>query len=109
MPSPVPLAQVKALLTEEAGRRTLPREASLAQQHADGFARLSIEDTQKIVAELRELPYVDTSLAVKVADVLPQFPEEVRLLLAKERVLLDEAQLTMLLEIVAQHRRSGGA
>ena len=104
MPEPVPLARVKALLTEEAGRRTLPREASLAQQHAEGFARLSVEDTAKIIGQLKELPYVDTSLAVKLADVLPQYPEEVRLLLAKERVLLDEAQLTKLLEIVAQYR-----
>ena len=104
MPEPVPLAKVRGLLTEEAARRTLPREATLAQQHADGFARLSIEDTQKLVGELKTLPFVDTSLAIKVADVLPQYPEEVRLLLSKERVVLDEAQLTKLLELVAQYR-----
>ncbi len=104
MPDPVPLSRVKALLTEEAGRRTLPREAMLAQQHADGFARLTEEDTAALIAELKTLPYVDTALAVKVADVLPQYPEEVRLLFSKERVLLDEAQLTKLLEIVARYR-----
>lgn len=104
MPEPVPLARVKDLLTEETTRRTLPREALLAQQHAEAFARLSAEDTDKIIAELKTLPYVDTALAVKIADILPQFPEEVRLLFAKERVLLDEAQLTRLLEIVAQYR-----
>ncbi len=104
MPDPVPLSRVKELLTEEAGRRTLPREAMLAQQHADGFARLSVKDTEAIIAELKTLPFVDTALAVKVADVLPQYPEEVRLLFSKERVLLDEAQLTKLLEIIARYR-----
>jgi DNA-directed RNA polymerase subunit F len=41
---------------------------------------------------------------VKIADILPQYPEEIRLLFSKERVALDEEQVTRILEIVAQHR-----
>jgi DNA-directed RNA polymerase subunit F len=104
MPEPVPLARVKELLTEEAARRTLPREASLALQHAEQFARLGTEETAKMIAELRTLPFVDAALAVKIADILPQYPEEIRLLFSKERVALDEAQITRMLEIVAQFR-----
>ncbi len=104
MPDPVSLARVKELLTAEAGRRTLPREAMLAQQHAELFARLGVAETDKLVAELRELPGVDAGLAIKLADTLPQYPEEIRLLLSKERVLLDEAQLTRLLETIAHYR-----
>ncbi|HTP56244.1 MAG TPA: RNA polymerase Rpb4 family protein [Thermoplasmata archaeon] len=104
MPDPVPLARVKELLAEEATRRTLPREAALALQHAETFARLTPEATAKMIAELRTLPFVDAGLAVKIADVLPQYPEEIRLLFSKERIALDEPQVTRLLEIVAQHR-----
>jgi DNA-directed RNA polymerase subunit F len=104
MPDPVPLARVKELLTDEASHRTLPREAGLALQHAELFARLSTEATDKLIAELRTLPFVDAAVAVKIADFLPQYPEEVRLLFAKERVVLDEAQITRLLEVLAQHR-----
>ncbi len=104
MPEPVPVAKVKELLADEATRRTLPREAALALQHAEGFARLSPEATDRLIAELRTLPFVDTPLAVKIADILPQYPEEVRLLFSKERLALDEEQLTRLLEIVAHHR-----
>jgi DNA-directed RNA polymerase subunit F len=104
MPEPVPLATVKTLLTDEMAKRTLPRDAALAQGHADAFARLSPEETAKLIAELRQLPFVDANLAVKISDVLPQFPEEVRVLFSKERVLLDEAQLTRLLELIAQYR-----
>ncbi len=104
MPEPVPLSTVKKLLTEEAAARALPREAMFAQQHADGFARLSPEQSEKLQSELRSLPFVDATMAVKIADVLPQYPEEVRLLFSKERVVLDEPQIARLLEIVAQHR-----
>jgi len=104
MPEPVPLARVKDLLTEEATHRTLPREAGLALQHAEGIVRLSTEETTKLITELRTLPFVDAAVAVKLADVLPQYPEEIRLLFSKERVALDEAQIARLLEIVAQYR-----
>ncbi|MGP8071591.1 MAG: RNA polymerase [Thermoplasmata archaeon] len=104
MPEPVPLARVKDLLAEEAAHRTLPREAALALQHAELFVRLSTEATEKLIAELRTLPFVDATVAVKLADTLPQYPEEIRLLFSKERVALEEAQVTRLLEIIAQHR-----
>ena len=104
MPDPVPLADVRKMLTDEAGRRTLPREALLAQQHAELFAPLTPEDIKKLVGELRALPFVDANLAVKIADVLPQYPEEIRLLFAKERVVLEEEQLTKLLELIAQYK-----
>ena len=104
MPEPVPLARVKDLLTEEGTHRTLPREATLALQHVELFARLSSEATAKLIEELRTLPFVDAGVAMKVADMLPQYPEEVRLLFSKERVPLDEEQITRLLEIVAHHR-----
>ena len=104
MPEPVPLARVKALLDEETTHRPLPREASLAHQHAEQFVRLSSEETGKLIEELRTVPFVDTSVAVKIADTLPQYPEEIRLLFSKERVPLDEEQVTRLLEIVAHYR-----
>jgi len=104
MPEPVPLSKVKDLLTEEAARRTLPREAALAHQHAETFARLADAATAKLIEELRTLPYVDAAIAVKIADMLPQYPEEIRLLFSKERVPLDEEQVGRLLEIVAHHR-----
>jgi DNA-directed RNA polymerase subunit F len=104
MPEPVALAHVKQMLLDEAARRPLPREALLAQSHAEGFARLTIEATDSLVRELRGLSFVDAAMAVKLADLLPQYPEEIRLLYSKERLLLDEAQLAKLLEILAQHR-----
>ncbi len=104
MAEPVPLARVKQLLAEEATRRTLPREAALALQHAELFARLEAADADKLIAELRALPFVDAGLATKIADTLPQYPEEIRLLFSKERVVLAEEQIARLLELTAQHR-----
>ncbi len=104
MPEPVPLARVKELLTEAAGQRTLPREAALAREHAELFARLSSADAEKLIAELRTIPNVDHAVAVKIADILPQYPEEVRLLFSRERAALQEDDVTKILEAVARYR-----
>jgi DNA-directed RNA polymerase subunit F len=104
MPEPVPLSRVKDLLTGEAAQRTLPREAALALQHAELFVRLPAAETEKLIGELRSLPFVDAALAVKLADLLPEYPDEIRLLFSKERVPLEEAQVTRVLEILAQFR-----
>jgi DNA-directed RNA polymerase subunit F len=100
----VPLAEVKRLLDEEAGRRALPREATLAKQQAELFARLDLASTEKLMAELKALEFVDTAAAIRVADTLPQYPEEVRLLFSRDRIVLDEAQITQILETVAHYR-----
>jgi DNA-directed RNA polymerase subunit F len=104
MPEPVPLARVKQLLSEEATRRTLPREAALALAHAEAFAKVEAADAERLIGELRQLPFVDPALAAKIADTLPQYPEEIRLLFSKERVVLDEEQVARLLELTAHYR-----
>ena len=104
MPEPLPLASVKQMLAEEAALRPLPREALLAQQHAELFARLTVEQTNKLIAELTKLQFIDVPLAIKIADMLPQYTEEIRLLFAKERMVLEEAQIAQLLDVVAQHK-----
>jgi len=79
-------------------------DTGVTQRHPLLSLALDPGDVHKLVAELRTLPFIDASLAVKIADILPQYPEEVRLLFAKERVVLEEEQLTRLLELVAQYR-----
>jgi DNA-directed RNA polymerase subunit F len=104
MTDPVPLAVVKDLLTEAGGKRTLSREAQLALQHAEATLKLKREDTEKLLAELKELPWMDIPLAVKIVDLLPQFPEEVRLLASRDRTTLDEEQINAVLELTAKYR-----
>jgi len=104
MTEAISLTAVKDLLTEAAQKRTLSREAQLALQHAEASVKLTREDTEKLLGELKELPWVDPLFALKVADLLPQFPEEVRLLASKDRTVLDEEQIKSLLELTAKYR-----
>ncbi len=104
MTETIPLARVKDLLTEEASKRTLSREAQLAMAHAEASLKLSTKDTDTLLEELKALPFLDPVLASKIADILPQWPEEVRLLASKDRTLLDEEQVKSILDLAAKFR-----
>lgn len=104
MPENVLLSQVKDLLTESAATRTLPREAQLALQHAEASVKLETKDAQKLLSELKALNFLDEALAVKIADILPQWPEEVRLLASRDRATLDEEKIKAVLDLTAHYR-----
>jgi DNA-directed RNA polymerase subunit F len=101
---PVPLADVKDLLTQEAARRPLPREAQLALQHAESTLKLEPEQSRALLQELRALGFLEVPLAIKITDILPQWPEEVRLLVPRDRPPLDEGQVQAVLDLVAKYR-----
>jgi DNA-directed RNA polymerase subunit F len=101
---PVLLVDVKDLLTEAASKRTLPREAQLALQHAEASVKLETKETASLRKALLELPFLDPLLAAKLTDMMPQWPEEVRLLASRDRAPLDETQVQAILDVTAKFR-----
>ena len=104
MTETIALARVKDLLAEEAAKRTLSREAQLALAHAEASLKLTAAQTEALLKDLKELAYLDPILSTKIADILPQWPEEVRLLASKDRTLLDEEQVKTILDLSAKFR-----
>ncbi len=98
------LSEVKELLTEENEKRTLNSLQKSALAHAETFAKLSPEDSKKLVEELMELDFVDEKHAVKIADILPVHPDQVRVLYTKEKIVLPPEDVKKILDIVAKYR-----
>jgi DNA-directed RNA polymerase subunit F len=101
---PVTLAEVKELLEEEQKKRAeLTPEQKVSLDHASKVARLSAADAQKLLNDVKELGFVPETVAVKIADILPEYPEDVRALFAKERLILDKKQIEALLAAVKKY------
>ena len=105
MPDPVSLSDVKKLLNDEAAVRPLPREAMLAQHHAEAFARLEPDQTKKLVAELRD-PAVRRRRARGEARRHPPPVTRRRCASSSRRNAWcsTKRQLTRLLETIARYR-----
>lgn len=99
------LAEVRALLEKEKEERgELSPEQGYALQHVEAFARLSPRKSRKLVEELLGLDFMSPFNAVKLADLLPREPEDVRAVFSKERFTLGKEDVERILTIVEKHR-----
>lgn len=99
----VSLAEVKEILDAESKNRELSNEQKIALDHATRTTKLNLPQSQKLFDELKGLDFVSDSVAWKIVDLLPIYPEDVRVLFAKERLILDKKQLDAIIAVVKQH------
>lgn len=98
------LAEVKELLQKEKEERgELSPDQAYALQHAESCARLPAKKAQKLVKELQEMEFMSPQNAVKIADLLPSNPDDVRSVFAKERFTLGKEEIDRILETVAKY------
>lgn len=100
----VTLAEVRELLTAENEKRELLNSQTAAMVHAQSVAKTSVEDAKEMVAKLKELDFVDSRIAVKIADIMPNYSNEVRAIFSKERITLDEDMIDRVIGICDEYR-----
>ena len=102
----VTLAEVRDLLEAEAeirGYDNLLQSQKAALDHAQTVCSISLEQANAIIDEVKQIDIVSDAVALKIADLLPQYPEDVRAIFSKERVTLDQAQIQQIIDTVQKH------
>lgn len=97
------LAEIKNLLGKFEDDHELTYEMRLALEHSKQFATLNVTQTRKLVSELQKMERISESLAYKIAELLPQHPEEVRPIFAKERFTLEEDEIKKIIDSVKKY------
>ena len=101
------LAEVRELLSRIAEER---REQGLevgygfrkALRHAEQFSKISGEKSRELVNRLLELEKMKPTIAVRIADILPQSRDEIRSIYAKEKYTLSNEELDQILDYVLE-------
>lgn len=101
----VSVAEVRDLLEAEVEARGGVENMLASQRasldHAQKTCSISKEKADAIIAAVMGLgDFVTEPVAVKIADLLPEYPEDVRAIFSKERVTLEPEQIESILEIV---------
>ncbi|HMK53498.1 MAG TPA: RNA polymerase Rpb4 family protein [Methanobacteriaceae archaeon] len=99
---PIPFCKAKELLEERSQFQELSYEQNLSLDHVTKFSKISVENAQKMIAELEEI--IKTNQAIKMADIMPEDLADMRLLFAKERGTHKKEDLEKILEIVNKYR-----
>ena len=97
------LSEVKNLLEKDESENNLTYEKRLALEHAKQFTVLNQTQSKKLINELLKIERVSDFLAFKIAELLPQHPDEVRPIFAKERFTLEEDEIKQIIEIVKKY------
>jgi len=100
----VTLPEVKQLLEEASEGRELTADQKLSLDHAQKVAQLTPEKARELQAELAKLGFVSDALCAKIADLLPAYSEDVRVLFSKERMVLEKKNIEQILSTVQKYR-----
>jgi DNA-directed RNA polymerase subunit F len=113
--SALTLAEAKELLDARRTRGVEPEgqegeeevemryERRKASEHTTKFAKLGAKESRALIKELLELPKMREGIAIRVVDIMPKSPNEVRAIYAKERFTLTEADIETILDFVAKY------
>jgi len=86
-----------------------PGELSYEQQntldYAQKFAKLTQKEAEELEKKLREIGALNEKQVVSIINIMPKKEEELKAILAKDKMELDEEQLKAVIKIVKEHRK----
>ncbi len=100
---PVLMAEAKKLLDEI--KNNLNHEQKLTYDYLSKFTKLSYEEAQKLLEELKALniPRMRDKILIKIVDILPLSLDELRALLVKENITVSREDMKRILELVSKY------
>lgn len=102
---PVSLAEVKNILKKASKEREeLLYEQKIALEHAQKFSKLTLKKTEDLIKELSQLDFLKEINAYKIADILPANEDDVKAILAKERITAGDNEIKNILSIVEKYK-----
>jgi DNA-directed RNA polymerase subunit F len=100
----VPLAKAQEIIEGESEQRELNTDQKIALDHSQKLAKLSVEKAAELQEALSRLDFVSDAMACKIVDITPSHPDDVRILFAKERLILEKEHIDQILEVVQEHQ-----
>lgn len=100
--NPIPAAEVKEILEEFSEKNELSYEQNLTLAHVTNFQKLPLEDTEKLIKELESI--VKTKYAIRIADLMPKDPADLRLIFAKEKFPMKKDEMEDVLKILNKYQ-----
>ncbi|HUV25290.1 MAG TPA: hypothetical protein VMW26_07670 [Methanomassiliicoccales archaeon] len=100
----VPLAEALVIIEEESESRELNTDQKMALDHSKKLVRLPADKASELQEALSRLDFVSDAMACKIVDITPSHPDDIRVLFAKERLILEKEHIDQILEVVKEHQ-----
>ncbi len=100
--APAGLALVKSVLSDRSKEAEFGYEQQVCLDYANRFCKLSQTHYDQLLDNLKQIEGLSLDCAIKIADILPAHKSSVQVILAKDKITLDDSQLLKILELVTQ-------
>ncbi len=97
---PITEVEAKSILAKRKTESELPYEQAQALEHAEKFADISPAKAKKLVEEIRKNEKVPLETAVKIVDIMPEYPSTLRAILIKDKVELSDEEIEEIMKII---------
>lgn len=102
---PVGMPEAKKVMANREKKKELSYEQKLALEHLNKFAKLSPADAEKFLEELSQVLRMSNETMIKILDLAPKTPDELRMIFAREKFSLKEDEIKKILDIVAKYSK----
>ncbi|MEM2974020.1 MAG: RNA polymerase Rpb4 family protein, partial [Candidatus Micrarchaeia archaeon] len=101
----VTLAEISGILGR-ISEEELGFEQSKTLEYSRKFAKLTSDEADSMVKDLMQNDKITRSNAVKIVDLMPQTPEEVRAIFSRETFVLSDDEISKIIDTVKNYLKS---
>jgi len=102
---PTGMSEAKKIMLSREKKKELSYEQKLALDHLNKFTKISPSDAKKFLEELSQVLRMSDETMVKILDLTPRSPDELRMIFAREKFSLKDKEIKKILEIVKKYSR----
>ena len=100
---PVTMAEAKDIVMDRENDKELGYEQKLAAEHLKKFTKLKASEAKKFATDISDVLRMGPETLVQIVNLMPQNPDELRLIFAREKFSLKEEEIQKILEIVKKY------
>jgi len=101
---PVGMPEAKEILSKREKIKELTYEQKLALEHLRKFTKMDVDKSKKFLKELSQILRMSDETKTKILNILPQNPDELRMIFAREKFSLKDDEIKKILELIKKYR-----
>ena len=100
---PIGMPEAKEILSSRETKKELSYEQKIALDHLNKFTKLKPSEANKFLEELSSVLRMSPETLVQILNFMPQNPDELRMVFAREKFSLKDDEISRILEIVKKY------
>ncbi|MEM3362230.1 MAG: RNA polymerase Rpb4 family protein [Candidatus Anstonellaceae archaeon] len=100
---PLTLAEVYEIMQKRMSESDIGYEQQTTINYVEKFKKLDKKQSEELLEKLKEIPELNLETAIKIVDILPKFRETLEVILAKDKIILEESKIEQIMKYIKEY------